>query len=152
MLARSGIVLSKIYHISFRFNNNQVCKHVELHRSSLPMNSRFFFRCGLIKRRCESDPICHGLSIILYKLPDHLLIFCNICTRTQRTQIVVYIFNLIFFFILKEFLKVYRISSLMLRFVQSASFELLKFKFVCEKLMFVMMKRRKKSYRERVVF
>lgn len=40
----------------------------------------------------------------------------------------------------------------MLRFVQSASFELLKFKFVCEKLMFVMMKRRKKSYRERVVF
>lgn len=39
----------------------------------------------------------------------------------------------------------------MLRFVQSASFELLKFEFVCEKLMFVMMKRRKKSYRERVL-
>lgn len=54
---------------SFRFNNNQVCKHVELHRSSLPVNFRFF-RCGLIKRRCESDPICHGLSVILYKLPD----------------------------------------------------------------------------------
>lgn len=54
---------------SFRFNNNQVCKHVELHRSSLPVNFRFF-RCGLIKRRCEFDPICHSLSVILYKLPD----------------------------------------------------------------------------------
>lgn len=95
---------------SFRFNNNQVCKHVELHRSSLPVNFRFF-RCGLIKSRCESDPICHGLSVILYKLPDksHLLISCNICTRTQ---IVVHIFTLIFFFSFWKIFCTYMISTL----------------------------------------
>lgn len=91
---------------SFRSNNNQVCKHVELHRSSLPVNFRFF-RCGLIKRRCESDPICHGLSVILYKLPDIKVTYWFPAISVQELKLSCIFLPWFFFFILKDILYIY---------------------------------------------
>lgn len=124
---------------SFRFNNNQVCKHVELHRSSLPVNFRFF-RCGLIKRRCESDPICHGLSVILYKLPDIKVIYWFPAISAQELKLSCIFLPWFFFHFERYFLHIWSVL-LVLRFVQSALFELLK-KFG-EKRMFAIMKRKK---------
>lgn len=95
---------------SFRFNNNQVCKHVELHRSSLPVNFRFF-RCGLIKRRCESDPICHGLSVILYKLPDIKVTYWFPAISAQELKLSC-IFLPWFFFSFWKIFCTYMISTL----------------------------------------
>lgn len=95
---------------SFRFNNNQVCKHVELHRSSLPVNFRFF-RCGLIKRRCESDPICHGLSVILYKLPDIKVFYWFPAISAQELKLSC-IFLPWFFFSFWKIFCTYMISTL----------------------------------------
>lgn len=103
---------------SFRFNNNQVCKHVELHRSSLPVNFRFF-RCGLIKRRCESDPICHGLSVILYKLPDIKVFYWFPAISAQELKLSCIFLSWFFFYFERYFLHIWSVL-LMLRFVQSA--------------------------------
>lgn len=109
---------------SFRFNNNQVCKHVELHRSSLPVNFRFF-RCGLIKRRCESDPICHGLSVILYKLPDIKVTYWFPAISAQELKLSCIFLPWFFFFHFERYF-VHIWSVHLLSVVQSAFFELLK--------------------------
>lgn len=77
---------------SFRFNNNQVCKHVELHRSSLPVNFRFF-RCGLIKRRCESDPICHGYQLFCtnYQILKSLIDFLQYLHKNSNCRAYFYL-------------------------------------------------------------
>lgn len=108
---------------SFRFNNNQVCKHVELHRSSLPVNFRFF-RCGLIKRRCESDPICHGLSVILYKLPDIKVTYWFPAISAQELKLSCIFLPWFFFHFEKYFVHIWSVH--LLSVVQSAFFELLK--------------------------
>lgn len=110
---------------SFRFNNNQVCKHVELHRSSLPVNFRFF-RCGLIKRRCESDPICHGLSVILYKLPDIKVTYWFPAISAQELKLSCIFLPWFFFSFNFERYFVHIWSVHLLSVVQSAFFELLK--------------------------
>lgn len=132
---------------SFRFNNNQVCKHVELHRSSLPVNFRFF-RCGLIKRRCESDPICHGLSVILYKLPDIKVFYWFPAISAQELKLSCIFLPWFFFHFERYFLHIWSVL-LMLRFVQSAFFELLKkiVKNACLPLW-----KEKKSCRKRMMF
>lgn len=132
---------------SFRFNNNQVCKHVELHRSSLPVNFRFF-RCGLIKRRCESDPICHGLSVILYKLPDIKVTYWFPAISAQELKLSCIFLPWFFFHFERYFVHIWSVLK-MLSVVQSAFFELLKKN--CEKRMFAIMKR-KKSCRKRMMF
>lgn len=89
---------------SFRFNNNQVCKHVELHRSSLPVNFRFF-RCGLIKRRCESDPICHDqLFCTNYQILKSFIDFLQYLHKNSNCRAYFY---LDFFFILKDIFYIY---------------------------------------------
>lgn len=108
---------------SFRFNNNQVCKHVELHRSSLPVNFRFF-RCGLIKRRCESDPICHGLSVILYKLPDIKVTYWFPAISAQELKLSCIFLPWFFFHFERYFVHIWSVH--LLSVVQSAFFELLK--------------------------
>lgn len=131
---------------SFRFNNNQVCKHVELHRSSLPVNFRFF-RCGLIKRRCESDPICHGLSVILYKLPDIKVTYWFPAISAQELKLSC-IFLPWFFFSFWKIFCTYMIST----FIKCCAIRIFwTFEKNCEKRMFAIMKR-KKSCRKRMMF